>query len=78
MIEPLTEHIANHTARVYFADSGTHGFVVSWNEDVLNVIWGNYEDHIISINSLPPNEVLIEEELISLENILRNHLTTVV
>ncbi len=76
MIEPLIEHIANLTTRVYFADTGTHGFVVSWDREMLNIIWGNYEDHIISIDSLPPDEVLVKEELISLENILRSHLTT--
>jgi hypothetical protein len=83
MIQPLTEYIANRTVRVTYADGYVHNFLLVWDNNILNVIWSNTSNGIVSINGSRVNELLIEEEpsfpekdIKNLEFILKNYLTT--
>lgn len=81
MIEPLTEYVATKTARVTYADGNVHNFLVIWNNNILNVIWDNHSDCMVSINGYRISELLIEEsfseeDIKSLEFILKDYLTT--
>jgi hypothetical protein len=81
MIEPLTEYVANKTVRVTYADGNVHNFLVIWNNNILNVIWDNHSVGMVSINGYRINELLEEEsfsqeEILRLEFILKDYLTT--